>query len=56
MDCPVCKNKHISRPLKCLQSATLDHVSECGISTEHSNNCLLKQLNIYVNNNPDWQK
>ena len=56
MNCTVCENKHDTRPLKCLQSATLDHVSQCGISTEHAINCLLKQLNLYVDNNPQWKK
>ena len=57
MDCPVCENKHDTRPIKCLQSATLDHVAQCGISTEHATtSCLLQQLNIYVETNPQWKK
>lgn len=56
MLCPVCENEHVTRPIKCLQEATLDHVSQCGISTEHAVNCLLKLLNYYVEANPDWKK
>ena len=56
MLCPVCQSQHDARPIKCLQEATLDHVSQCGISTDHSGNCLLKLLNIYVQANPDWKK
>jgi hypothetical protein len=56
MICPVCENKHDTRPIKCLQSATLGHVTECGISTEHITDCLLKQFNIYVKTNPQWKK
>ena len=54
--CPVCGNNHETRPIKCLQAATLDHVAQCGIATEHAANCLLKQLNIYVAENPHWKK
>ena len=56
MNCPVCGDLHEARPLKCLQSATLDHVALCGISTEHSADCSLKTLNDYVDSNPQWQK
>ena len=56
MLCPVCDSEHESRPIKCLQAATLDHVGQCGISTEHSRDCLLKFLGVYVDNNPQWKK
>ena len=54
--CPVCESEHESRPIKCLQSATLDHVAQCAIATEHAANCLQKQLNAYVDQNPQWKK
>jgi hypothetical protein len=56
MLCPVCDNEHEARPIKCLQAATLDHVAQCGISTEHSRDCLMKQLSIYVEANPQWNR
>jgi len=56
MNCPICGDLHEVRPIKCLQSATLDHVGRCGISTEHSTDCSLKILNDYVDLNPQWQK
>ena len=56
MLCPVCDSEHISRPLQCLQGATLDHVRHCGISTEHIEDCLLKRLNAYVDANPQWKR
>ena len=57
MECPVCGEEHKSRPIKCLQAATLSHVGSCGISTEHmSDDCLLKQLNDYVDANPEWNR
>ena len=55
MICPVCNNEHTSRPRQCLQSANLDHVGQCGIGTPHLANCLLKQLNEYVDANPQWK-
>ncbi len=54
MICPVCNNEHTTRPRQCLQAATLDHVGQCGIGTEHQANCLLKLLNEYVAANPLW--
>lgn len=54
MICPVCNNEHTTRPRQCLQQATLDHVGQCGIGTAHQANCLLKQLNEYVDANPLW--
>jgi transcription elongation factor Elf1 len=56
MACPVCNSEHTLRPIQCLQQATLDHVSRCGISTEHSGNCLLKRLAVYVEANPQWTR
>ena len=56
MLCPVCSSEHINRPIKCLQAATLDHVAQCGISTDHLSDCLLKHLNDYVDANPQWKK
>ncbi len=56
MECPVCNNEHTTRPIQCLQAATLDHVGRCGISTEHSDDCLLKRLTVYVDGNPQWKK
>ncbi len=56
MNCPICAELHEVRPIKCLQSATLDHVGRCGISTEHSADCSLKILNDYVAANPLWNK
>jgi hypothetical protein len=56
MICPVCNTEHETRPIKCLQVATLDHVANCGINTEHAADCLLKLLNIYVEANPLWKK
>ena len=56
MTCPVCGEEHTTRPIKCLQAATLDHVSQCGIITEHLVDCLLKHLNAYVEANPQWKK
>ena len=54
MLCPVCNSEHATRPRQCLQAATLDHVGQCGIGTEHQANCLLKVLNEYVEANPLW--
>ncbi len=56
MSCPVCGEQHQSRPIKCLQQATLDHVGQCGITTSHSADCLLKALTSYVDENPQWKK
>ncbi len=56
MECPVCNSEHTSRPLQCLQAATLDHVNRCGISTEHMGDCLLRRLNLYVEANPQWRR
>ena len=57
MDCPVCGEDHTSRPIPCLQAASLSHVGTCGISTEHyAEDCLLKLLNEYVDSKPEWQR
>jgi hypothetical protein len=56
MSCPVCGEQHETRPIKCLQQATLDHVGQCGITTDHSADCLLKALTYYVDENPQWKK
>ena len=56
MQCPVCDSEHTTRPIQCLQAATLDHVRLCGISTAHAADCLLKRLNEYVAANPQWTK
>ena len=56
MICPVCNNEHTIRPRQCLQAATLDHVGQCGISTEHAVECLLKLLNDYIEANPQWKR
>lgn len=57
MSCPVCGEQHQTRPIKCLQQATLDHVGQCGITTEHAtDDCLLKALTDYVDENPQWKK
>ncbi len=56
MLCPVCNNEHITRPIQCLQQATLAHVQTCGISMEHRGDCVLKRFNEYVAANPIWKK
>ena len=56
MLCPVCGSEHPSRPIQCLRAATLDHVGQCGISTAHTVDCLLKRFNEYVEANPLWAR
>ena len=56
MLCPVCDSEHTTRPIQCLQVATLDHVGQCGIISDHTMDCLLKALNEYVAANPLWAK
>ena len=56
MLCPVCNSEHTTRPIRCLQEATLDHVGRCGISAGHVTECLLKLLNDYVDANPQWRR
>ena len=56
MLCPVCNDDHTSRPIRCLQAATLDHVQRCGIGSEHLEDCLLKMLIVYVDTKPEWKR
>ncbi len=56
MNCPVCNNDHVTRPIQCLQAATLDHVGQCGIGTEHLRDCLLKSFMTYVDAKPEWRR
>jgi hypothetical protein len=56
MLCPVCDSEHTARPIRCLQAASMDHVNQCGIISNHTADCLLKRLNEYVEANPLWAK